>query len=335
MGCSTTKPIKDSLTPEKPLASLEYIKLGGVKQCILIRSHNKNNPILLYFHGGPGTSELPLIRHFNNELEKYFTVVYLEQRGTGKSFNKKIFDDSLNIDQFVYDGYELSKYLLKRFNKEKLILVGHSWGTIISTKLALKYPEMYYSYVGIGQVVNMQKGEQNSYAYALDKALESNNQKAIKALKKINVPSYLTISNNSNWFAQLKTERKWLSYYGGVIHNQKNYKQFTKIYLKSSEYSLLDMIKFARGSVSSLKHLWPEIMDVNLLNDHTDFKIPVYFVQGKYDYNCPSELVHEYYNKITAPKKELYIFEESAHNPNFEENSKFNKLIIDTFKNYI
>ena len=196
MGCSTTKPIKDSLTPEKPLASLEYIKLGGVKQCILIRSHNKNNPILLYFHGGPGTSELPLIRHFNNELEKYFTVVYLEQRGTGKSFNKKIFDDSLNIDQFVYDGYELSKYLLKRFNKEKLILVGHSWGTIISTKLALKYPEMYYSYVGIGQVVNMQKGEQNSYAYALDKALESNNQKAIKALKKINVPSYLTISNN-------------------------------------------------------------------------------------------------------------------------------------------
>lgn len=331
-SCSSTSKIIDSPTPDNTISSLEYFQLNGIKQCLLIRSYDITNPILLYFHGGPGTSELPLIRHYNSELEKHFTVVYLEQRGTGKSFKKSIFKDTLRIDTFVNDGYELSKYLLKRFKKEKLFLIGHSWGTIISTKLAIKYPEIYYAYIGIGQEVNPLKGEQLSYNYTLSKAIESNNQKAIKVLKDMNTPYYLTIRNNPKWYKQLKTERKWLTYFGGVIYNQKNYKQLTKIYMKSSEYTLFDIIKFAKGSILSLKTLWPEIMHIDLLNGYTDFKIPVYLIQGQYDYNCPTVLAEEYYEKITSPKKELIIFDQSAHNPNFEENQKFNNWIIENLK---
>jgi len=332
IGCSSTSKIIDSPTPNNTISSLEYIQLNGVKQCLMIRSYDINNPIILYIHGGPGTPELPLIRHFNSDLEKHFTIVYWEQRGTGKSFNKNIADSTYKIAQFIDDGYELSKYLIKRFNKEKIFILGHSWGTIISVKLVINHPELYYAYIGIGQEVNVKKGEELSYKYALSKANESNNKKAIKELQQINIPFYLTIDNNKNWYKQLKTERKWLTYFGGVLHNQKDYSQFTKIYLKASEYSLFDMIKFARGSVISLNKLWPEIMKVNLLNEYTDFKIPVYLFQGKFDYNNPTELVYEYYNKITAPKKELLIFDESAHNPNFEENLKFNNKIVEILK---
>jgi pimeloyl-ACP methyl ester carboxylesterase len=326
---STSNIIGDRQNLNNSISSIETIEVNGINQCVMIRSYDISNPIILYFHGGPGTSELPLVRYYNSELEKHFTVVYLEQRGTGKSFKRSIFKDTLSIDQFVKDGYILSKYLLQRFNKEKLFIVGHSWGSIIATKLAIQYPEIYYAYVGIGQDVNPLKGEQLSFQYTLSQATKSNNQKAIKALKRINNPYYLTIENNPKWFKQLKTERKWLTYFGGVIYNQTDYKQFTRIYLKSSEYSIFDMVKFAKGSVLSLKKLWPEIMTINLLNGQTEFKIPVYFIQGKYDYNCPTELVKDYYEKVNAPKKELLIFEKSAHNPNFEENQKFNTWIIE------
>ncbi len=328
-NCSSTSSIiDDKQNPNNSISAIEPIEINGINQCVMIRSYDISNPIILYFHGGPGTSELPLIRHYNSELEKYFTVVYLEQRGTGKSFRKSIFKDPLSIDQFVDDGYELSKYILKRFNKEKLFIVGHSWGTVVATKLAVKYPELYYAYIGIGQDIYPLLGEQLSFQYTLSKAIESNNQKAIKALKEINNPNYLTTENNPKWYKQLKTERKWLTYFGGVIYKQKDYKQFTKIYMKSPEYSMFDMVKFARGSALSLKNVWPELMTINLLNGYTEFKIPAYFIQGQHDYNCPTELVKEYYEKVTAPKKELLIYENSAHNPNFEENHKFNDWII-------
>jgi pimeloyl-ACP methyl ester carboxylesterase len=329
-GCSSkTTAIKTAQYPAKALTSIAFIELGGVKQCLIIRSHNTDNPILLYVHGGPGTPELPLIRHYNSELEKYFTVVYWEQRGTGKSFSKSVINDDFTIGTFINDGYELTNYLLDRFKKEKLILVGHSWGTVICTELALQYPEKYSAYVGIGQIVNMQLGETIGYNFALNEAIRDNNSKAIKELKNSNQPTYLTIENNPNWYKQLKKQRKWLTYYGGVIYNQKDYSVYTKIFMKSPEYSLTDMIKFARGSMFSLKQLWPQIMEINFKDRNINFEVPVFLIQGKHDYNCPTELVIQFFDQITAPEKKLIIFENSAHNPNFEENDRFNNIMVD------
>lgn len=328
---SSTAKIIDSKTPDKSISSKEFIQLNGTKQFILIRGSNVDNPILLYIHGGPGTSELPLLTYYNKELEKHFIIVYWEQRATGKSYSKKVARETNSVSQFVDDGYELSKHLIKRFAKEKIIICGHSWGTIVSTQLAIKYPDLYLAYIGIGQLVDMKKGEQLSFNFTLSKAYEANNKQSIKKLLAINNPPYLTIDNNPRWFKQLKAERKWLTYFGGEFYNQKDYSQFTKIYLKSKDYSAIDMKKFAQGSLFSLKRLWPEIMEINLLNGFTDFKIPVYLVQGKYDYNSPSELVEEYFKQIKAPEKELLLFEKSGHSANFEENAKFNQTIIDLF----
>jgi len=329
---SSIAEIIDNKTPDKSISSKEFIQINGAKQFILIRGNNIDNPIFLYIHGGPGTSELPLLTHYNKDLENHFIVVYWEQRATGKSYSRKIAEETHTVSQFVEDGYELSKYLKKRFDKEKIIICGHSWGTIVSTQLAIKYPDLYLAYIGIGQLVDMKKGEQLSFNFTMSKAYEANNEKAINKLHAINNPPYLTIEDNPRWFKQLKAERKWLTYFGGEFYNQKDYRLFTKVYLKSKDYSVFDMIKFAQGSLFSLKRLWPEIMEINLLNGFTDFKIPVYLIQGKYDYNSPSQLVEEYFNKIKAPEKELLLFEKSGHSANFEENARFNQTIIDLFK---
>ena len=49
--------------------SLEKIKLGGVDQWILIRGWNRENPVLLLLHGGPGFPGMPFA-HVASELEK-------------------------------------------------------------------------------------------------------------------------------------------------------------------------------------------------------------------------------------------------------------------------
>ena len=70
---SWTPKIKDSQGKIKgnSVASLEKVILNGVKQCILIRGHDVNNPLLLLLHGGPGSPEMGIAYRYQRELEKY------------------------------------------------------------------------------------------------------------------------------------------------------------------------------------------------------------------------------------------------------------------------
>lgn len=321
LGCVSQMKSINKQSPAS-IYSIEYILVNNVKQCLMIRSDNINNPIVLFLHGGPGTSELSLLRYYNKDLEKHFTLVYWEQRGTGKSYSPFLDSKEFTIDQFVKDGKYITQYCLKRFNKNKLIIIGHSWGTIIGTKMVIENPDLYSAYIGIGQEVNLKKGEEIGYNFAIENANKTGNQKAIKELREINEPKYLSM-HNKNWFKHLKQQRKWVTYFGGILYGKKDYSELSKIYLKAKEFSLLDMVKFGLGSIKSLKLMWPEIMNVDLFQDEMCFKVPVYFIQGKNDYNSPTELVEEYFDKLNAPKKRYYLFDKSAHNPIFEESDKF------------
>lgn len=325
---SCTSPMKPS--PHKianTIHTIESITVNGVKQYLMIRSDNIKNPLLLYIHGGPGSSELPQIRHYHKDLEKQYTLVYWEQRGTGKSYTPFLDSTTFNVNQFVADAHAISEYCCNRFNKKKLFLIGHSWGTVIATELAAKYPDLYAAYIGIGQIVDVRKGEEIGYRFALTAAQQAGNKKALQELTAINTPRYLTIKDNAQWFKQLKIQRKWVTYYGGAFYKQRDYSVVTNLFLKSKDYSFTDLIRFGLGSITSLKLMWPEIMQINFLHTITQFAIPVYFIQGKFDYNCPTELVEKYYDKIHAPKKQLFIFEQSAHHPNFTEAAKFTAIL--------
>lgn len=323
-SCTSTPLLKNGIS------EFRTIKIGSIDQTVLIRGENKNNPILLYLHGGPGSTELIPFRLAHKNLEKYFTIVLWEQRGTGKSYSNNISIESMNIDQFISDTHDLTNYLLQYFNKSKLLLVGHSWGTLLGLLTVHKYPDLYYAYVGSGQMVNPNRGEKISFAYVLQKANDTNNKKALKELLSINSQNtYLTIDTENKWFDYIKKQRKWLISLGGEIYNQNNYSLlFNSKTLFSPEYSLLDFIKFGQGSVFSLKSMWPEVMNIELDKTTTNFEIPIFFLQGEHDYNTPTELVKEYFNSINAPEKQLVLFEKSAHHPMYEEPKKFENVLV-------
>ena len=326
MFYSKTPKIKDNNGKIKPnsIASLEKVKIGGIDQWIIIRGHDKNYPILLFLHGGPGSNEGFFAYKFQRDLEEHFIVVNWDQRGAGKSFSKKIPKESMNIEQFILDTSELIKLLLNRFNKKKLYLVGHSWGSILGTLVVSRYPEIIQAYIGVGQVVNILENEKVSYQFTIDQAKKLGKKKALKQLKKLEPYPEKDITDANT----LKKQRKWLTKFGGVIHNETNWWSYIKIALGSPEYSLKDMIKFVRGSKLSIEALWEELFEIDFPSQITELKIPIYICMGRYDYNTPFELAEKYFNQIKAPKKEFIWFENSAHMLHIEEAEKFNDLLI-------
>lgn len=311
------------------IAALETVNIGGVKQTLLIRGQDTANPILLYLHCGPGVTEMVSFRSYHSELEKHFTVVLWEQRGTGKSYSPAIPADSMTLDTMVSDTGEIIQHLLQKFNQQKLFLAGHSWGSLLGILTAQKFPDSIYAYVGSGQEVNPGAGEKISYQYTLDKARELNNIQALKDLDKINnAYDYLDVVNNPDWYDDLMTQRKWLGKFHGETYNQgKGFFIFPG--LLPSEYTIGDFMRFGQGVAFSLKTLWPQIMQVNFMESADSLSVPVFFLQGRHDFNTPSSLVEDYFNILDAPTKELIWFEDSAHNPMYEEAEKYDRILID------
>jgi len=153
------------------LAVLEQVPVNGTQQWILIRSESTTNPIVLFVHGGPGTSWLTPMRKNTQPLEKYFTVVNWDQRRAGKSFAAGRVDAEMTIGTFVDDIIALYSDLARRFHKNKILLVGHSWGSVVGVIAASRRPDLFSAYIGIGQMSRMAESELISYQWTLEQAL--------------------------------------------------------------------------------------------------------------------------------------------------------------------
>jgi len=151
-------PLKDMTGKEiaGSLVEKNFMEIGGVRQGFFIRSENPENPVLLFLHGGPGSPELPysVAYESSERLEKYFTVCYWEQRGACMSFNDAIDVATMTIEQMVEDARQMTDYLQRRFNREKIFLAGHSWGSYLGIKTVEKYPDNYLAFIGVGQISN-------------------------------------------------------------------------------------------------------------------------------------------------------------------------------------
>jgi len=308
------------------ISVIEKVMLGGQEQYLIIRGVDRNKPVMLFLHGGPGSPEYSFMKEKNRGLEKDFVMVYWEQRGAGKSYSNKIPASSMNIAQFISDTRELSLLLAKRFKKDKIYIMGHSWGSLLGILTANKYPELYYAYFGIGQVCNQYKAEKIAYAWVKEQAQIQNNKHALEGLSKITMPD--STATSAEWSDYLMTERNYVSQFGGgVTHTMTNMFPLVKILLNTKEYTVGDKINFLKGSLYSLDHLWPEVIKCNLFQDIDSMRLPVYIFQGKYDHQTSYVVAKDFYNQLKAPHKEFFTFEHSAHSPVMEEPDKFNAII--------
>ncbi len=322
-GCVRTAPFTDAHGGVIPgsVATMENVSIGGVSQSIWFRGQDRNNPALILLHGGPGASESALFRHYNAELEKHFLVVYWEQRGAGRSYHSDIPPESMTIEQLLRDLDEVVELVKQRFHKNEVVLLGHSWGSALGAIYSYRHPENVAAYVGVAQVSNPVEETRLSCEFALSAAKRHGDDSALRELSGIcplprNVLDRLTLG-------------EWVERFGGMYHGGLSTGKLIWTALNTDETNLVDLIKFGQGNHFSLTHLDDENARLNLREQYRSFGVPIFFLLGRYDWHVPSVLAKTYFDKVNAPYKRLVWFEQSAHNPPFEEPKKFDQVLID------
>jgi pimeloyl-ACP methyl ester carboxylesterase len=286
-----------------------YLRLGGVRQWVMLRGDHAANPPLVVLHGGPGLSETALFRHFNDALERTFTVVYWDQRGAGRSADRAIPKSSMRVEQFISDLDELVDWVRARLGAPKVAILGHSWGSTLGVLYAARFPEKVAVFVGNGQIGNAPEGEALSYAAALAAAERAGNRRALKALRKIGPPPY---DASALW-----TERSWLA----------------RLELPWTLKTLATMVRMApsmmRGFRWTIDAMWPEVSKLNLVELVPRLQMPVFFLLGRHDHWAPADAAVDYFQTLRAPSKHLIWFDESGHEAFVDEADKFNRVMVD------
>lgn len=331
------KPIKLVDKNGRPYANSisvrEKITVNDSEQYMFITGEDRNKPVLLFLHGGPGSPEVALHRFEpGKRLEEKFVVCYWEQRGAGISYGAKLSPEKMTVDLMISDTIAVTEYLMKRFGQKRIYIMGHSWGSYLGIKVIQAKPEYYKAYFGIGQVAHQKLSERFAYEYMVEHANEMKDLKAVEEFRKfdINDPSFPT----SKYI--LSTRTKYMNKYGiGIMHeeNFKMSKVISNIFWFKG-YTALDFLKYGLGNLSSVKAFNQIFTEENLILSDTNFEVPVYIFQGKYDYQVAHKVAKQYFEVITAPEKEFYTFENSAHSPNFEETEKFLKIVFSILEKY-
>jgi len=199
----------DGRLVEGSIAEERRVTLGGWDQYVLIRGRDRTAPILLYLHGGPGTSEMPVLRVYNAALEEDFVFVNWDQRGTGKSYSANLDPATLTLDRMTRDLDELVDLLRAEFGQDRIMLVCHSWGTQLGLEYVARHPEKVAAYVGVGQISDATQSDALGYAWALAEATARDDDEAVGTLEGIGPPPY-SITN-------VKRQRRYVWRYGGTL----------------------------------------------------------------------------------------------------------------------
>jgi L-proline amide hydrolase len=309
---------------ENSIAVLEGVEINETKLEVMIRGEDQDNPVVIFVHGGPGCSEIPYVRKYQENLEEHFTIVHYDQRGSGKSYH--FFEDYTNIttDMHVDDLLTLTDYVKDRLSQEKVLLIGHSFGTYIGMQAAEQAPEKYAAYIGIGQVSNHINSESDSLEYTLQQAEKAGNEKDIEQLKLLEE----SIRNG-----ETHTPRNLVRKYGGAARLIDDNMDYYQGFLTNPEYNLLDVIRYLRGISATQALLLDEEKEKDITKIVNSLEIPLYFVMGKYDYMTSTKAAEDYFHHLHAPEKDFIVFEKSAHYPQFEEEELFAEWLIGIRKN--
>ncbi|MDY6947013.1 MAG: alpha/beta hydrolase [Pseudomonadota bacterium] len=299
----------------------ETVTIGGVPQWISIRSRDRSAPILLVLHGGPGFTLSPVSDYYMRDWEEFFTVVQWDQRGAGKSYRREARESlapTLTIDQLVRDTEAMIELLRKRFKQERVVLLAHSFGTIVGVKLAQRRPDLLHAYVGMGQFVDAMRSEALGYEATLADARAEKNSEAITQLEAI--APFPDPAHPERNLQNLPTERRWLAHYGGYFHAGGEGHHYAVAQL-SPTHTAADLQARQEAHDFIVATMWKAIGAVDL-SDDLQFRVPIIIMQGRYDRGTSSQLVNEWHAAVAAPVKKLIWFENSSHMVYEEEPGK-------------
>lgn len=311
--------------------NLEKIDINNSRQWVLVRGKSLDAPLVIYVQAGPGFPIIPEA----DELEKLFhleadyLVAYWDQRACGKSFDEKTDPKTINFTQLTDDVIACTQYLLRKYKKDKAILIGHSIGATLSLLAAAKDSSLFRELFLIGIDIDVPCANQYALEFALNKAKATGNKRLVQqviALEKMPIVEAGKFQQRAKLLTNMGGIKTGSNYHQLVMNSIKNM-------LFSKAYRLSDISKTAQGMKFSQNALLPELNTLNLFHKITSINVPVHFIQGKLDSVAPYEIALKFYHHLQADRKTFTDFEHSAHMPHYEEPGKFRKLLKDTITN--
>jgi pimeloyl-ACP methyl ester carboxylesterase len=325
----TPRPFRDAAgTPlAGSISEKTWADINGVRQGMVIRGRSEHNPVLLWVHGGPGMPDYPLTEQYPTNLEDVFTVVWWDQRGAALSYDPTIPPGTMTIEQFISDTLAVTDYLRQRFHQDKIYLLGHSWGSLIAIQAAARSPERYHAYLGMAQMVHQVESEKLAYDFMLAEYRRRGDTEMVRDLEA--APVNLTTGTPTSY---LKLRDKAMHRLGvGTTHDMKSV--ITGIFLTSwrfSGYTVREKVDLWRGRAFSRSFgLWDRLIWIDLRTTVPKLQVPVYFLEGAYDYTCVTALARDYFRSLDAPMKGFYVFGNSAHSPLLEEPEATHRILQD------
>ena len=247
-------------------------------------------------------------------------MVYWEQRGANKSFSENLDAKDMTIKQITNDLGQLVETLRNEFKQDKIMLVGHSWGTIPALEFAAEKPQWVAAYVSVAQTANQLESDKLGYLWALEKAKKKNYSKSVSTLEELGPPPYS--------YEEFVTQRTQVNFLGGGMLEPISDLGFAWIAIKTDEFSWKNLGAVVSGVKFSGEALWEEQQRYDAFERHSKLDVPLYMLAGRHDRVISSELGKAYFDAVSAPGKQFIWFDNSAHAPQFEEPNKFNESIV-------
>lgn len=292
------------------------VDIGGIPQTMIIQSVDPANPVLLFLHGGPGMTEFFMELEYPTGLEQHFTMVWWEQRGAGMSFSAGIPPETMTMERMIADTVEVADYLRARFGQDRIVLLGHSWGSYLGIQVAAAAPDRFLAYVGMAQIAHQLRSEVMAHDALLDTYRARGDTAMVRRLEA--APVSMEAGTSPEWM-QL---RDAAMHRAGAGHTHDMTSVITGIFLpmwRVRAYTLMDKINVWRGKIWSRPFFWDRLLRNNLSARLTEFELTVYIFVGRHDLTASPQLSRAYFDAIEAPVKGFYVFEDSAHSPLFEE----------------
>ncbi len=293
---------------------------NGVERLEKVRIGDRRNPVLLYIHGGPGYVSIPMSWWFNRGWEEYFTIVQWDQRAAGKTHlltDPAKIAPTLTRERMIADAEEMAAWVRREFGKDKILVLGHSWGSFLGLQLAKRRPEWLHAYIGVAQLIDGPENERRGWRFATDAARRAGNAEAVRELEAI---APYAASGQIAPIKDLYVQRKWVGFYGGVMAYRRD--NMADIARLSPDYSDAEIGRVWEGNEFATLYLLPELVALDLTTLRK-LAVPLILFEGRHDRNVNSEVAAAWFDTVKAPEKHLVWFEHSAHIPMTEEPGKF------------
>ncbi|WP_162426990.1 alpha/beta fold hydrolase [Pontibacter pudoricolor] len=307
----------------QPIHEEKFVTIGGIEQWITISGDDKSKPVILFLHGGPGSTMSQYDDAIYGHWKKDFVLVNWDQRGAGRTFGRNTpspvtedywIENPLTVEQFVTDGIEVSEYVRKRLGKHKIILIGTSWGSIVGANMALSRPDLFTAYIGHSQVVENTEGFVHAYKKVNTMALRANDTEALAKLKELGSPPYEDAQKEGQLMRIIKKYERQNSVPAPEnwwkLKSEYDNEKDAQARYDGDDYSFLHFAGFKKMGIK------PMGAGVDFIKNGLNYKIPVYFIQGEEDILTPKEITKAYFDKLKAPTKKFILVPGAAHGHN-------------------